>query len=98
MIVVAGYLQVDPSERDRYVEAFTDLVERARQAPGCLDLSISADSIDPARVNNFELWESQSALDDFRAQADVPDTGIEFRDASMTEYVIDHSREPFTTD
>lgn len=98
MIAVAGYLLVDVADRDRYVHTLADLVGRARRAPGCLDLAISADSVDPARVNNFELWASQADLDSFRAQADVPDTGIEVRQGSMQEYVIDHAREPFATD
>lgn len=98
MIAVAGHLLVDPRDRDRYVRASRDLVERARHTPGCLDLSISADSVDLARINNFELWASQDDLDSFRAKADPPDTGIEIHDASMKEYVIDHAREPFKTD
>ena len=37
-----------------------DLVTRARDAPGCLDLAITADSVGPARINNFDLWESRA--------------------------------------
>lgn len=98
MIIVSGYALVDSDERDPYIEAFAELVERARAAPGCLDLAITADSVDPARVNNYERWATQADLDRFRAKAEVPDTGIEIRAASMQEYVIDHAREPFSTD
>lgn len=55
MIIVAGFFEVEPDHRDRYVAEFRDLVRRAREAPGCLDVAITADSVDPARVNNFEL-------------------------------------------
>src|SRR5690625_1355805 len=96
MIIVAGHLEVAPVDRDRYVHAFASLVEQARNAPGCLDLAISADSVGPGRINTFELWASQEDLDAFRAQADVPETGIEIRQGSMNEYVIDPSRDPFT--
>lgn len=98
MIIVAGYLEVDPTERDRYVHTFASLVRRARAAPGCLDLAISADSVESARINTFELWDSQEDLDAFRARADAPDLGIEIRRGSMKEYVVDHARDPFATD
>ena len=55
MWIIAGYITVDEDERDRYVEAHRDLVVRARKAPGCLDVAITADPVDPRRVNNFEL-------------------------------------------
>jgi quinol monooxygenase YgiN len=42
------------------------IVERARKAAGCLDVAIAADPIDPGRVNIFERWESQAALETFR--------------------------------
>jgi quinol monooxygenase YgiN len=37
-----------------------DPLTRARDAPGCLGLAITADSVDPTRINNFERWESQA--------------------------------------
>ena len=55
MWIIAGYITVDEDERDRYVAAHRDLVVRAREAPGCLDVAITADPVDPRRVNNFEL-------------------------------------------
>jgi hypothetical protein len=54
MIIVAGFLKVEPNDRDRYVAEFSELVRRAREAPGCLDLAISADSIDPGRLSPRE--------------------------------------------
>jgi quinol monooxygenase YgiN len=48
------------------------IVEEARRAIGCLDVAISADLLDPGRVNIFERWESQTALEAFRRG--VPDT------------------------
>jgi len=71
-------------------------VRRAREAPGCLDLAISADSVDPRGVNNFELWESQEDLDAWRAVASPPDTGIEPSGGEMQEYEIARSKDPFT--
>ena len=41
MLIIAGHLTVDPDRRDEYVAAFADLVRRARQAPGCLDIEVT---------------------------------------------------------
>jgi quinol monooxygenase YgiN len=42
------------------------VVEKARGTTGCLDFAITADLIDPGRVNIFERWESQAAVKAFR--------------------------------
>jgi quinol monooxygenase YgiN len=72
MLIIAGHEEVDAGERDRYGAAHEDLVRRARQAPGCLDLAITADALDPTRVNNFERWQSMEHLDAWRAVAHAP--------------------------
>jgi quinol monooxygenase YgiN len=95
MLVVAGYLQLAPSDRDRFVAAHADLLERGRRAVGCLDLAISADPVDIGRVNNFELWESQQALDDWRAIAGAPQLGMQFLGGEMQMYHISHASSPF---
>ena len=48
------------------------IIEQARRAVGCLDVAICADLVDPGRVNIFERWESQAALETFRSRG--PDT------------------------
>lgn len=53
---------------------------------GCIDLSISADTVDPRRINNFEAWRDSEALDSWRGQTDVPDHGIEPRGGAMRRY------------
>ena len=97
MIIVAGYLHVDPAERDRYVTAFSDFTEHTRQLSGCLDLAISADSADTSRVNIFELWDSEETMQAFRSQAIVPNTGIEIHGGTLQEFVIESARNPFET-
>ena len=84
MLIIAGYLMLDPSQRDAFVEAHQDLVRRGRQAPGCLDLAITADSLEPGRVNNYERWESEDALDAWREIAKAPDrAGVEVLDGDV---------------
>jgi quinol monooxygenase YgiN len=95
MVIIAGHEIVDATDRDRYVHAHQDLVRRARQAPGCLDVAITADPLDPGRVNNFERWESEEHLDAWRAVADAPDTGIDVGHVDVMMYVVSDVRPPF---
>ncbi|EDY62779.2 antibiotic biosynthesis monooxygenase [Streptomyces pristinaespiralis ATCC 25486] len=82
-------------DRDRFVEGHRPIVEAARSHPGCLDLSISPDPIESGRVNNFECWESQEALDAFRAVAPRPSASVEIRDAQVLKHDVSHTGPPF---
>ena len=95
MLIIAGQVRVAEAERDAYVTAFGDLVERARTAAGCLDVVISADPLDPGRVNMFEHWESQDALEAWRAVANAPDPGIEFDADDVQLFTVTDARPPF---
>lgn len=86
MVIIAGYVIVDETDQSAYVQAHGDLVRRARAFDGCIDLSISADAVDPRRINNVEIWRDSEALDAWRGQADVPDHGIQMRGGSMQRY------------
>lgn len=94
-IVIAGWYTVDPDLRDDVVASFRDLVQRARRAPGCLDLAITADPIDPSRINNFELWRSQLELDAWRAVANPPEPIARMRQVEVWKHVIKQSGPPF---
>ena len=56
MVIVAGHITVDPEERETYLAGCMSVVEKARRADGCLDFAITADLLDPGRVNLFERW------------------------------------------
>lgn len=73
MIIIAGHSRArDVIERDAAVAAFVSMVERARAQDGCLDMAISADSVDAERVNILECWRDQAALDAWRKIARGP--------------------------
>jgi quinol monooxygenase YgiN len=95
MLIVAGFIELAPSDRDLFVEAHADLVKRGREAVGCRDLAIAADPVDPRRVNNFELWEGQQALEDWRAIAAPPQLGMSFLGGEMRMYHVSHVSSPF---
>ncbi|GAB2669887.1 putative quinol monooxygenase [Nocardia goodfellowii] len=96
MLIIAGYVTVPAERREEYVTAFADLVRRARAAAGCLDVAITADPVDPARVYNFERWESRAHLDAWRAIAHAPDTGIPFEGNHVMLYEIADVQPPFS--
>ncbi|HVE97477.1 MAG TPA: antibiotic biosynthesis monooxygenase family protein [Pseudonocardiaceae bacterium] len=73
MIIIAGWLQVDRVDRDRYVADCSTVVRQARTSPGCLDFTITADPIKPDRIHVYERWESDAHLERFRGAG--PDAG-----------------------
>jgi quinol monooxygenase YgiN len=72
MIIIAGYTLTEAHKRDAALEAFADMVQRARKYDGCLDLWISADSVDPERINLFESWRDQRSWNAWRKVAKGP--------------------------
>jgi quinol monooxygenase YgiN len=66
MIVIAGYELVSAKDRTKYVDAFCDLVSRGREYDGCVHIAITADSVDPERINSVEVWRDAEALDEWR--------------------------------
>jgi quinol monooxygenase YgiN len=85
VIVIAGHLTMAETDRDRFVDAHCDLVERARASGGCIHLAITADSVDPRRVNNVEVWIDSDALEAWRARQ-RPHFGIAIEDQAMARY------------
>lgn len=94
-VIIAGWFTVDPNKRDEVVKAHEELVKRARQAPGCLDLAITADPVDPARINNFEFWQSEEDLDAWRAVANPPKRITPILSGVMQKHEINKSGSPF---
>jgi quinol monooxygenase YgiN len=78
MLIVCGHLVLDPADRDAHVIASVGAVRLAREAPGCLDFAVSADLVDPTRVNVFERWAGSEDLDAFRASGDPDDETVDF--------------------
>jgi quinol monooxygenase YgiN len=92
VIIVAGHVVVDPAERDDYLSGFVEVVRQARQTPGCLDFSLSADLIEPGRINVFERWESQAALEAFRGSGPSDEQGAAIVSAEVAEYDVTSER------
>ena len=92
MVIVAGHVVVDPEQRDDYLSECVEVVRQARRTPGCLDFALSADPLEPGRVNIFERWESQAAVEAFRGSGPSDDQGAAIVAASVAEYDIADER------
>ena len=88
MVIVAGHITVEPQQRESYLADCVSVVEEARGAAGCFDFAISADLIDPSRINIFERWASQAAVEAFRGSGPSDEQGAAIRSASVAEYDI----------
>ena len=97
MVIVAGQVTVDPEQRESYLAGSVSVVEKARGAAGCLAFAITADLIDPGRVNIFERWESEAAVRAFRRSAPSSKQGTAMLSASVAEYEIADVRPLFRT-
>ena len=91
-VIVAGHLTVAADQRTDYVEACTEVVRAARSAEGCLDFAISEDLLDTSRINVFERWESQAAVEAFRGNGPSEAQGATIKSASVVEYDVAASR------
>ena len=88
MVIVAGHVTVEPEQREPYLAGCVSIVEQAREAAGCLDVAITADLIDPGRVNIYERWESQAALETFRRRGPRFEHSAAMLSVSVAEYDI----------
>ena len=95
MVIVAGPLTVRAEERDAYVVGCVEVVRAARAAPGCLDFVISADLLDPTRVNVFERWESRAAVEAFRGSGPSDEQGAAIVSGSVAEFDVSDMRSLF---
>jgi quinol monooxygenase YgiN len=94
LIIIAGALYVEPSDRDPYLAGVVDVARTARRVPGCLDFVQAPDPIDPSRINVYERWESDHDLHRFRtaggSELDLPP----LQSADVHKYRIASVEEP----
>lgn len=88
MIIIAGVLSVEAEDRDAYLDGCREAVRLARDAPGCLDFAVSADLVEPDRINVYERWESGEDVERFRGAGPEPEQAARIRGADVVRYVI----------
>lgn len=95
MVIVAGKIYVAPGDRDKHIASFEDMTRRARAYPGCLDVYIVADPIEPGRINIFEQFESEEALEAWRVISNPPEPVTEMLSADVQKHQVTASGPPF---
>lgn len=88
MVIVAGHLVVAPEQRATCLAGCVPVVEQARATSGCLDFSLTADSVDPGRIAVFERWESRAAVEAFRGTGPSAEQAAALLSASVAEYDV----------
>lgn len=63
MIIIAGSLTFDPSDRADVLASLVEVTEASRSDAGCVDYSWAEDLEAPNTFRFFECWESQELLD-----------------------------------
>lgn len=94
MIIVSGKLYVDAEARAAYLADCRTVIEQARVAPGCLDFHLSADPLEPGRINVYEAWETDEDVERFRGGGPSGAQQAEIRDASVARYRISSVEAP----
>ena len=88
MIIVAGHLRVDPGVRQTYLGGCRSVIETARQTEGCQDFHLSADSLEPDRINIYEAWDSAPAVASFRGAGPDDAQGKMIRSVDVRQFTI----------
>lgn len=88
MIIVSGALYVDEDDRQSYLDTCQDLIRLARATDGCLDFHLTADPVEPDRINIYEQWESLDAVEAFRGSGPDPDTSARIHNARVAQHEI----------
>ncbi|MFC8194023.1 putative quinol monooxygenase [Streptomyces sp. NPDC060006] len=97
-IIVAGWMDYEPGDRDTMLEALVELGRRTREEePGCLDYAMTADPADERRIRVYEHWTSQQALDEHFTTPHIKDfraavNGLARTGVSLTAHTVAASR------
>lgn len=94
MLIIAGHLVVARAERDAYVAVCVPMVEAARAAPGCLEFSVTADTVDSSQVRIYERWENEELLVAFRGAGPSDDQQAAIVSADVKRYAISSAGDP----
>lgn len=94
MLIIAGYLEVAPANRDAYVADCHAAVAQARRAPGCFEFTVAADPIDVARITVYERWASDEDLARFRGAGPPDDMSQRILGARVRKYRISATEDP----
>jgi quinol monooxygenase YgiN len=94
VLLIAGFVRFDPSQRDATVAAILEQVRETRKERGCLRYEVAADVEQPDTLRVFCAWESWEALEAhfvtphmnrFRSRVG----GLGVREFTLQKYLLD---------
>ena len=88
MIIVSGRILVPPGRREALLAASREAMVQARRAPGCRDVVVAADPIEPGRINVHEEWDSEAALETFRGDGPGSDLTADIVHADVARHHV----------
>jgi quinol monooxygenase YgiN len=88
VIIVSGLLRVDPRHRNSYLADCVEVTRLARAAAGCIDFHLSADPVESDRINIFEQWESDDAVEAFRGSGPAAEQTVAIVEAIVAQHEI----------
>ena len=62
MLIVAGTIEIDPSDAAVLAPAAATMMEATLTEPGCVEYVFSISVADPSKVQIFEVWQSGEDL------------------------------------
>jgi quinol monooxygenase YgiN len=68
VILLSGYLQYLPEERDDVIAGLVEVARRSREDPGCVDYWWAEDLVNPGTFRFLECWESEEQFAAHRNQ------------------------------
>ena len=91
-VIVVGTFEVEPSDRDAFLQSRVPGMEAARSESGCITYVLSADPVEPHLVHLVERWQSRAHLDEHlgrlrsRAPAPADPAGVPAQRTELTVY------------
>jgi len=85
---VVGKLIIKSGKREEFIEKSKEAIMQARQLATCVDFCVSADPVDPLRVNIFEKWRTRCSLEEFRKSGPADDSFSLVESFDIEEYEV----------
>lgn len=89
-VIVAGWMDYDPADRDAALRAFSAVVAVSREEPGCIDYAFTPDPDLPGRVRVFEHWVNDAALTEHLTLPHVQNLRAAIADLTRTGREMTH--------
>lgn len=71
MLIITGYMHVDPADLAQFTADLKELAAETRKRPGCISYDAAADDPHAARLLISERWADQAALSAHLLAADT---------------------------